>query len=175
MGSGGMIVMDETTCMVDIARFFLDFTQKESCGKCVQCRIGTKRMLEILERICTGQGQESDLELLEELAEKVRDGSLCGLGQSAPNPVLTTMRYFREEYEAHIRDRKCPAGQCKELISYRIEAEKCKGCTLCVKKCPVNCIVGEKRKPHVIEQEQCIKCGTCMEVCPTRFSAVTVE
>ena len=152
MGSGGMIVMDETTCMVDIARFFLDFTQKESCGKCVQCRIGTKRMLEILERICAGQGQENDLELLEELAEKVQEGSLCGLGQSAPNPVLTTMRYFRDEYEAHIRDRKCPAGQCKELISYRIDADKCKGCTICVKNVQLTVLWARGGSPTLLNR-----------------------
>ncbi|MGS0764732.1 NADH-ubiquinone oxidoreductase-F iron-sulfur binding region domain-containing protein [Syntrophomonas curvata] len=175
MGSGGMVVMDETTCMVDVARFFLDFTQKESCGKCVQCRIGTKRMLEILERICNGEGQPGDIELLQEIALKVGEGSLCGLGQSAPNPVLTTIRYFREEYEAHINDKKCPAKQCKALITYRIDPEKCKSCSLCAKKCPVSCIKGEKKKPYVIDQEQCIKCGNCMEVCPTKFNAVTVE
>lgn len=175
MGSGGMVVMDETTCMVDVARFFLDFTQKESCGKCVQCRIGTKRMLEILERICNGEGQPGDIELLQEIALKVGEGSLCGLGQSAPNPVLTTIRYFREEYEAHINDKKCPAKQCKALITYRIDPEKCKSCSLCAKKCPVSCIKGEKKKPYVIDQEQCIKCGNCMEVCPTKFNAVIVE
>lgn len=175
MGSGGMVVMDETTCMVDVARFFLDFTQKESCGKCVQCRIGTKRMLEILERICNGEGQSGDIELLQDIALKVGEGSLCGLGQSAPNPVLTTIRYFREEYEAHINDKKCPAKQCKALITYHIDPEKCKGCGLCAKKCPVSCIKGEKKKPFVIDQEQCIKCGNCMEVCPTKFNAVTVK
>lgn len=175
MGSGGMVVMDETTCMVDVARFFLDFTQKESCGKCVQCRIGTKRMLEILERICNGNGQPGDIELLQEIALKVGEGSLCGLGQSAPNPVLTTIRYFREEYEAHINEKKCPAMQCKALIAYRIDPDKCKSCSLCAKKCPVNCITGEKKKPYVIDQSQCIKCGNCMEVCPTKFNAVIVE
>jgi NADH-quinone oxidoreductase subunit F len=175
MGSGGMVVMDESTCMVDVARFFLDFTQKESCGKCVQCRIGTKRMLEILERICQGEGKASDLDLLEELALKVKEGSLCGLGQSAPNPVLTTMKYFREEYEAHIRDKKCPARQCKALITYQIDPDKCKGCSLCAKKCPVGCINGEKKQPHAIDQSQCIKCGNCLEVCPPKFNAVVVE
>jgi NADH-quinone oxidoreductase subunit F len=175
MGSGGMVVMDETTCMVDVARFFLDFTQKESCGKCVQCRIGTKRMLEILERICEGEGQPGDIELLQEIALKVGEGSLCGLGQSAPNPVLTTIRYFREEYEAHINEKRCPAMQCKALITYRIDPDKCKGCSLCAKKCPVNCIKGERKKPYVIDQEQCIKCGNCIEVCPTKWAAVIVE
>ncbi|ADL07028.1 NADH-quinone oxidoreductase subunit NuoF [Thermosediminibacter oceani] len=173
MGSGGMIVMDETTCMVDMARFFLDFTRKESCGKCTHCRLGTKRMLEILERICEGRGEESDLELLEELAVNVKGGSLCGLGQTAPNPVLTTLRYFRDEYEAHIKDKKCPAKQCKALIAYRIDAEKCKSCGLCARKCPVNAIKGSKGQPYEIVLEKCTKCGTCMQVC--RFGAVFVE
>ncbi|WP_422120747.1 NADH-quinone oxidoreductase subunit NuoF [Koleobacter methoxysyntrophicus] len=173
MGSGGMIVMDETTCMVDMARFFLDFTQKESCGKCIHCRLGTKRMLEILERICAGNGKEEDLDLLEELAVKVKEGSLCGLGQTAPNPVLSTLKYFRDEYEAHIRDKKCPAKQCKALITYTIDPEKCRSCGLCAKKCPVNTIKGEKKQPYEIIQDGCIKCGNCLEVCP--FGAVTVE
>ncbi|NLH27888.1 MAG: NADH-quinone oxidoreductase subunit NuoF [Syntrophomonadaceae bacterium] len=175
MGSGGMVVMDETTCMVDIARFFLEFTQSESCGKCVQCRIGTKRMLEILERICDGEGQEGDIELLEEIALKVREGSLCGLGQSAPNPVLTTIRYFRDEYETHIKDKKCPAKQCKALISFRINPEKCRGCGRCARKCPAKCITGEKKKPHEIDQELCLKCGSCLEACASKYQAVTVE
>ncbi|MEN6349267.1 MAG: NADH-ubiquinone oxidoreductase-F iron-sulfur binding region domain-containing protein [Syntrophomonas sp.] len=175
MGSGGMVVMDETTCMVDVARFFLDFTQKESCGKCVQCRIGTKRMLEILERICNGQGRSGDMELLEELGRKVKEGSLCGLGQSAPNPVLTTLRYFPEEYQAHIRDKKCPAKHCKALITYNIDPLKCKSCSLCAKKCPAHCISGQKKQPYVIDQSKCIKCGNCLEVCPDRFAAVNVD
>ena len=175
MGSGGMVVMDETTCMVDVARFFLEFTQSESCGKCVQCRIGTKRMLEILERICNGEGQEGDTELLQEIALNVKEGSLCGLGQSAPNPVLTTIRYFRDEYEAHIKDKKCPAKQCKSLITFRIDPEKCRGCGTCASKCPAKCITGEKKKPHVINQELCLKCGSCFEACPSKYQAVTVE
>lgn len=175
MGSGGMVVMDETTCMVDIARYFLDFTQKESCGKCVQCRIGTKRMLEMLERICAGEGQEGDIERLQELAERIREGSLCGLGNGAPNPVLTTIRYFRNEYEAHIREHKCPAHQCKALIKYHIDVERCTGCTICARKCPVKCISGEKRQPHLIDQEKCIKCGNCREACPAKFAAVLVD
>lgn len=174
MGSGGMIVVDETTCMVDMARFFLEFTQKESCGKCVPCRIGTKRMLEILEHICNGEGVKEDIELLESLAEEIKNASLCGLGQSAPNPVLTTIKYFRDEYEAHIEDKKCPARTCKALITYAIDAEKCKGCGICAKKCPVNCIKGEIKEAHFIIQDECIKCGTCLAVCPPRFSAVQV-
>ena len=175
MGSGGMVVMDETTCMVDLARYFLNFTQDESCGKCVPCRIGTKRMLEIMERLCAGEGKPGDIELLETLGQQIMEGSLCGLGNSAPNPVLTTIRYFREEYEAHIHDKKCPAKQCKALITYHIEADKCKGCTLCAKKCPVDCISGEAKKLHVIDQSLCTKCGTCLEVCPSKWSAVKVS
>jgi len=175
MGSGGMVVMDDSTCMVDVARFFLDFTCKESCGKCAQCRIGTKRMLEILERICDGKGRPGDIELLEDIGRKVKEGSLCGLGQSAPNPVLTTIKYFRDEYEAHINEKTCPSKYCRALIKYRIGADKCKSCSLCAKKCPVNCISGEKKQPYVIDQERCIKCGNCLEVCPTKFSAVILE
>ncbi|MFZ7133554.1 MAG: NADH-ubiquinone oxidoreductase-F iron-sulfur binding region domain-containing protein [Eubacteriales bacterium] len=173
MGSGGMVVMDETTCMVDMARFFLDFTRKESCGKCIHCRIGTKRMLEILTRITEGKGKDGDIELLEELAVQIKDGSLCGLGQTAPNPVLSTIRYFREEYEKHIYDKKCPAKQCKSLIRFEINAENCIGCGLCKRKCPVEAITGEKKAPHVINQELCIQCGKCKEVC--KFNAVVVE
>ena len=170
MGSGGLIVMDENSCMVDAARFFMEFCQEESCGKCTPCREGTKRMLEILTRICNGKGKDGDIELLEEMAPYVKDSSLCGLGQTAPNPVLTTIRYFRDEYEAHIYKNKCPAGVCKSLITYLIDPDLCKGCGLCAKKCPQQCISGEKKKPHVIDQEKCIKCGMCMDVC--KFDAV---
>lgn len=173
MGSGGMVVMDKTTCMVSMARFFLDFTAKESCGKCVHCRIGTKRMLEILNRIVKGEGKEGDIELLEELCYSIKDGALCGLGQTAPNPVLTTIKYFRNEYEAHINEKKCPAKGCTDLLSYTIEPDKCRGCTLCGKKCPVNAISGEIKSAHTIDNTKCIKCGTCAEVC--RFGAVKVD
>ncbi|NLD52068.1 MAG: 4Fe-4S binding protein, partial [Clostridiales bacterium] len=170
MGSGGMIVMDEDNCMVDIARFFLDFTVDESCGKCTPCRIGTKRMLEILNRIVEGKGEEGDLEKLEKLANNIKATALCGLGQTAPNPVLSTIRYFREEYEAHIRDHKCPAHHCRALMEYRI-GENCRGCTACVKACPVGAITGEARGLHVIDQKKCIKCGACMAKC--RFDAIS--
>ena len=173
MGSGGMVVMDEHTCMVNMAKFFLDFTTNESCGKCVHCRIGTKRMSEILNRITRGEGQDGDIELLEELCMAIKDGALCGLGQTAPNPVLTTLRYFRNEYEAHIYDKKCPAKECTALISYRIDAEKCKGCTLCAKRCPVEAISGEVKAPHSIDATRCIKCGQCASSC--RFGAVVTE
>lgn len=170
MGSGGLIVLDETTCMVDLAKFFLNFTQNESCGKCTFCRIGTKRMLEILERITAGEGKETDIDLLEDLAHKIKNSSLCGLGQTAPNPVLTTIKYFREEYEAHIKEKRCPAHSCPALLTYSIDAEKCTGCTLCARKCPVDAISGNKKEPHVIDNETCIKCGHCFDAC--RFDAV---
>ncbi len=173
MGSGGMVVMDEDTCMVDLARYFLSFTQRESCGKCTPCREGTKRMLEILERITKGQGVEEDISRLERLALAVKDGSLCGLGQTAPNPVLTTLRYFRDEYEAHILDRRCPAGQCKELLTYYIDPELCTGCRACTRVCPAGAISGEKKEPHVIDEEKCINCGNCAERC--KFDAVKVR
>ncbi|NLO56668.1 MAG: 4Fe-4S binding protein, partial [Thermovirga sp.] len=173
MGSGGLVVMDEDTCMVDVSKFFLEFTQKESCGKCVPCREGTKQMLLILDKISSGKGRMEDLRILEDLAVMVKEMSLCGLGQTAPNPVLTTLRYFRDEYEAHITDRKCPAMVCKALISYVIDPEKCRKCGLCAKNCPVNCISGDRNTPYVIDQEKCIKCGTCLEVCP--FGAVSKE
>ena len=170
MGSGGMIVMDEDNCMVDIARFFLDFTVDESCGKCVPCRIGTRRMLEILERITKGKGEEGDIEKLEALAESIRQTALCALGQTAPNPVVSTIKHFRGEYEAHIRERRCPSGVCKDLLSYSIVAEKCKGCGICAKACPSKCISGEIKKPYVIDPAACAKCGICMEKC--KFGAI---
>lgn len=170
MGSGGLIVMDEDNCMVDIAKFFLEFTVDESCGKCPPCRIGTKRMYEILDRITKGQGEEGDIEKLETLAESIKQGALCGLGQTAPNPVLSTLRYFRDEYEAHVKEKRCPSGVCKALLSYRIIAEKCKGCSLCSKKCPVGAISGEIKNPFVINKDKCIKCGVCMNIC--KFAAI---
>lgn len=172
MGSGGLVVMDDKTCMVDVARYFLSFTQKESCGKCTFCRIGTKRMLEILTRITVGKGVPEDLDRLEELAHHVQKTSLCGLGQLAPNPVLTTLKYFREEYEAHIHDKKCPAGVCKSLITIRIISEKCTGCTLCARVCPVHAISGEVKNPHEIDSEICTRCGLCIETC--NFNAIEV-
>ncbi len=173
MGSGGMVVMDETTCMVGMAKFFLDFTAQESCGKCVHCRIGTKRLQEILTRIVNGEGKEGDVELLEELCVGIKDGALCGLGQTAPNPVLTTIRYFRDEYDAHIRDKKCPAGECVALRTYSIDPDKCKGCTVCARKCPANAITGEKKQPHKIDANLCIRCDQCRKNC--KFDAITVE
>ncbi len=165
MGSGGMVVMDTSTCMVDVAKFFLNFTQNESCGKCTFCRVGTKRMLEILVRITEGKGKMEDLEALEELAVNIIKGSLCGLGQTAPNPVLTTLKYFKKEYLTHIQDKKCPAGVCTYLMKYEIIEENCKGCTICARKCPVSAISGEVKKPHIIDQDKCIKCGICFDVC----------
>jgi len=173
MGSGGMVVMDETTCMVDVAKFFLDFTCKESCGKCTFCRMGTKRMLEILDRITKGHGKEGDLEKLEELAYQIKDNSLCGLGQTAPNPVLTTIRYFRDEYEAHINHKKCPAKVCRPLLTYKVDAEKCTGCLVCSKNCPVKAITGERKKPHFINQELCTKCGVCFSKC--KFESILLS
>ncbi len=172
MGSGGMVVMDETTCMVDMAKFFLDFTKKESCGKCTFCRIGTQRMLETLNRITEGKGQEGDIEKLEELAHQIIDNSLCGLGQTAPNPVLTTIRYFRDEYEAHIKDKKCPAKKCRELLTYEVIDENCTGCMVCAKKCPTDAIRGEKKQVHFVEQDKCIKCGVCYSRC--KFEAISL-
>ncbi|MCW3490090.1 NADH-quinone oxidoreductase subunit NuoF [Dethiobacter alkaliphilus] len=173
MGSGGLVVMDETTCMVDLARFFLTFTQNESCGKCTPCREGTKRMLEILERITQGKGEADDIETLEELAYSIKDSSLCGLGQTAPNPVLSTLRYFRQEYEEHINEGKCSAGVCTDLLTYYIDAELCIGCRACTKVCPSEAITGEKKEAHDIIIETCIKCGACIEKC--KFDAVKTK
>jgi len=165
MGSGGMIVMDEDNCMVDIAKFFLDFTVDESCGKCVPCRIGTKRMHELLEKITSGNGTLKDIDRLEELAHSIKASALCGLGQTAPNPVLSTLRYFRNEYEAHVNEKRCPAGVCTDLLQYII-TDKCIGCTKCARNCPVNCITGKVKEMHTIDQTKCIKCGACQEACP---------
>jgi NADH-quinone oxidoreductase subunit F len=173
MGSGGMVIMDESTCMVGVAKYFLNFTQSESCGKCTFCRVGTKRMYEILNKITEGKANEGDLNKLENLAYMVKESSLCGLGQTAPNPVLTTLKYFRDEYEAHIKEKKCPSKECKALITYKIETEKCKSCGLCAKSCPVNAITGDKGVPYVIDQLTCMKCGNCFNVCP--FGAIEVK
>jgi len=173
VGSGGMIVLDEDDCMVSVAKYFVQFTQEESCGKCVPCRVGTKRLLEILERITRGEGREDDIERLETLGSGVRTASLCGLGQSAPNPILSTIKYFREEYEAHIFEKRCPAKVCKGLLTYRIDAALCKACGICRKECPAGAITGEKKKPHVIDPEKCIRCGVCFEVC--KFGSVERE
>ncbi len=172
MGSGGMIIMDEDTCMVDIARFFMEFTQDESCGKCTPCRVGTRRILEILERICGGQGRDGDIELLEELSAMIQTASLCGLGQGAPNPVVSTLKHFREEYEAHIYEKRCPARVCRALIRYEILEGVCTGCTVCARNCPVDAISGERRQLHTIDPETCIRCGICMQVC--NFNAIEV-
>ena len=173
MGSGGMVVMDSSTCMVGMAKFFLDFTTKESCGKCVHCRIGTKRMQEILTRIVEGNGREGDIELLEELCGAIKDGALCGLGQTAPNPVLTTIKYFRDEYEAHIKEKRCPAHECAALLTYSIDPDACRGCTMCAKNCPAKAIDGAVKQPHVIDPERCIRCGMCKSVC--KFGAIRVD
>ena len=173
MGSGGLIVMDEDTCMVDIAKFFLEFTVDESCGKCTPCRIGTRRMLEILEKITKGQATMEDLDKLEELCYHLQSNSLCALGQTAPNPVLSTLRYFRDEYIAHIVDKKCPAGVCKDLLQYKIDPDKCKGCTLCARTCPADAIIGKVKEVHMINPEKCLKCGACMGKC--RFGAIYKE
>jgi len=173
MGSGGMIVMDEDTCMVDVAKYFLNFLREESCGKCLSCREGIQRMYEIVTDISEGKGKEGDIELLEKLANVVKDASMCGLGQTGANPVLSTIRYFRDEYEAHIKYKKCPAAVCKEIIQYSIDEEKCTGCMACIKACPQGAITGEKKKPHKIDQSKCIKCGVCSEIC--KFDAIMVE
>ncbi len=172
MGSGGMIVMDEATCMVDVARYFINFLTDESCGKCLPCREGLRQMHTILTRITEGKGKEGDIETLEELAEAAQEASLCALGKTAPNPFLSTFRYFRDEYEAHIKEKRCPALSCKELVSYYIDPEKCKACLICLNKCPSQGIEGAKRTIHVIDQEKCDSCGVCFEVCPSRFDAV---
>jgi len=172
MGSGGMIVMDEDNCMVDVARYFLNFLADESCGKCIPCRAGIEQMVQILNRICAGEGKPGDIELLEEICEVAQDASLCALGQTAPNPVQSTIRYFRDEYKAHIDEKRCPAGVCKALITYYIQPDKCQACQICLRNCPVEAIRGEKNVIHIIDQTKCTKCGTCYEVCPARFSAV---
>ncbi len=171
MGSGGLIVMDDTKCMVNLAKFYLGFTVDESCGKCTPCRIGTKRLLEILEKITAGDGEEADLEKLEKLCENIRNASVCGLGQSAPNPVISTMKYFMEEYKEHVMDKKCKTGECKNLADIQIDKEKCKGCGMCKRNCPVDAISGEIKQPHEINKDVCIKCGTCLTICP--FKAIS--
>jgi ferredoxin len=170
MGSGGLIVMDEHTCMVDVVKFFLSFTSEESCGKCTPCRVGTRQMLEILNKITKGNGESSDLERLENLAQTVKNGSLCGLGQTAPNPVYTALQFFREEFETHVVDKRCPATVCRDLVEYRVIPVKCTGCTLCVSVCPTNAITGPRSKPHNLDPEKCIKCRACYEIC--RFDAI---
>jgi NADP-reducing hydrogenase subunit HndC len=170
MGSGGMIVMDEDDCMVSVAKFFLDFTMDETCGKCTPCRIGSKRLYEMLDKITKGLGTEEDIEKMRSLAVNIKDTALCGLGQTMPNPVLSTLRVFEDEYRAHVVDKKCPAGVCTELLEFTIVAEKCVGCTLCAKVCPVNCISGKPKEVHVIDQSACIKCGACLDKC--KFDAI---
>jgi NADH-quinone oxidoreductase subunit F len=172
MGSGGMIVMDEETCMVDVARYFIEFLTDESCGKCVPCREGLRQMHRILTNITQGKGMEGDIELLEELSETAVEASLCALGKSAPNPFLSTLRYFRDEYEAHINDKRCPSLACKEMVAFHIDPQKCQACLICARKCPVDAILGSKNTIHVIDQERCTGCGTCLEVCPSKFAAV---
>ena len=171
MGSGGLIVMNEDNCMVDIAKFFLEFTVDESCGKCTPCRVGTRRLLELLTKVTEGKATLEDLDKMEELCYYIKNNSLCGLGQTAPNPVLSTLRYFRDEYEAHVVDKRCPAGVCKSLLKYTIDPEKCIGCTACARQCPVGAIAGEVKKAHVIDQDKCIKCGACEAKC--RFKAIS--
>ena len=170
MGSGGLIVMDETTCMVDIAKFFLEFTVDESCGKCTPCRIGTRRLLELLEKITSGNGELEDLDKMEQLCYYIKENALCGLGQTAPNPVLSTLHFFRDEYVAHVKDKKCPAGVCKKLLQYSIVADKCRGCTACARVCPTGAISGKVKEVHTIDTSKCIKCGACMEKC--KFGAI---
>jgi ferredoxin len=172
MGSGGFVVMDEDTCMVDIARFFMEFAQEESCGKCVPCRVGTRRMLDILNNICEGRGKPGDIELLETLAKSTSQGALCGLGKGAPNPVLSTIEHFRDEYEAHIYEKKCPAKVCRPLIEYKVDPDLCIGCTRCARNCPVSAIAGKPKEKHVIDPDICIRCGICKQVCPV--SAIDV-
>ena len=172
MGSGGMIVMDEDTCMVDIARFFMDFTQDESCGKCVPCRVGTRRILEILTRICDGEGRDGDIETLEILCREIKQDSLCGLGQGAPNPVVSTLKHFRDEYEAHIYENRCPAKVCRNLISFKVNADNCTGCTICARNCPAGAISGERKQIHYIDPELCTRCGICNQVC--NFNAIDI-
>ncbi|MDD4075867.1 MAG: NADH-ubiquinone oxidoreductase-F iron-sulfur binding region domain-containing protein, partial [Eubacteriales bacterium] len=171
MGSGGLIVMDEDTCMVDIAKFFLQFTVDESCGKCTPCRLGTRKLLEMLKKITDGRGEPGDIEKLEELCNYIKTNSLCALGQTAPNPVLSTLKYFRSEYEAHINEKKCPAGVCKNLLHFEIDPAKCKGCTLCARNCPAGAVSGTVKQPHVIDQSKCLKCGVCMANC--KFGAIS--
>ncbi|MGC8719039.1 MAG: NADH-ubiquinone oxidoreductase-F iron-sulfur binding region domain-containing protein, partial [Thermodesulforhabdaceae bacterium] len=173
MGSGGMVVMDEDSCMVDVARYFLDFTQKESCGKCTFCRIGTKQLLDILDRITKGEGQEEDLKILQELARDIKQGSLCGLGKTAPNPVITSLKYFFDEYTAHVREKRCPSLKCRALIAYYIDLDKCaRGCEACVGSCPVEAIFTTKGRKKAIDQSKCVKCGECMTACPKEYDAV---
>jgi ferredoxin len=175
MGSGSMIIIDKETCIVDLAKFFLTFTQRESCGKCTPCRIGTRQMLAVLEKISSGDAELEDLDRLEELANAIKNGSLCALGSTAPNPVLTTLRYFREEFEEHILNKNCPSLVCRDLITFSINSDRCKGCGLCKENCPAGAILGEKKSVHAINRAACIKCGACLDVCPDKFNAVVKE